>query len=53
MSVTNVFPRQKSEQVYVEVANKQVRICYEELEVTVPQKIDLKSYMTDLFDQNL
>ena len=47
------FRDQNTEQVYVEVANKQVRICYEELGVTVPQKIDLKSYMTDLFDQKL
>ncbi len=47
------FRDKNSEQVYVEVANKQVRTCYEELGVTVPQKIDLKSYMTDLFDQNL
>ena len=45
------FCDQNMEQVYVKLANKYVKTCYEELGVTVLQKIELKSYMTDLFDQ--
>ena len=41
------FRDQKTEQVYIDVANKQVKTCYEEL--TIPHKIDLKSYTSDLF----
>ena len=37
--------------VYVYDAYKQVRTCYEKLGEPVPQNIDLKSYMIDLFYQ--
>lgn len=43
------FREQKTEQVYIDVANKQVKTYYEELELTIPHKIDLKSYTSDLF----
>lgn len=47
------FRDKNSEQVFVEEANKRGRTYYEEKGVTVPLKLDLKSYMTDLFDQNI
>ena len=43
------FHDKNTDMVYVEPANKQVKTCYDELGVAIPTKLDLKSYLNELF----